>query len=101
MDIHCTNARVKAYRLVHQWWSVIDWSGAQVWDIIRQHRMTPHPCYTVGWNRCSCMVCIFSLPTNWVGTRELFPDRFAEMEEDERILGCTLDKQKPLADVER
>ena len=98
MEIHRTNATAKAHRLVHQWRSVIDWSEAQVWDIIRRHRITPHPCYTVGWNRCSCMMCIFSLPTHWAGIRELFPDRFSEVEEDERILGFTLDNKKTLAE---
>lgn len=98
MEIHRTNATAKAHRLVHQWRSVIDWNEAQVWDIIRRHRITPHPCYTAGWNRCSCMMCIFSLPTHWAGIRELFPERFAEVEEDERILGFTLDNKKSLAE---
>lgn len=98
MEIHRTNATAKAHRLVHQWRSVIDWSEAQIWNIIRRHRITPHPCYTAGWNRCSCMMCIFSLPTHWAGIRELFPERFAEVEEDERILGFTLDNKKTLAE---
>ncbi len=98
MEIHRTNATAKAHRLVHQWRSVIDWDEAQVWDIIRRYRIAPHPCYTVGWNRCSCMMCIFSLPTHWAGIRELFPERFAEVEEDERILGFTLDNSKTLAE---
>lgn len=98
MEIHRTNATAKAHRLVHQWRSVIDWSEAQIWNIIRRHRITPHSCYTAGWNRCSCMMCIFSLPTHWAGIRELFPERFAEVEEDERILGFTLDNKKPLAE---
>lgn len=98
MEIHRTNATAKAHRLVHQWRSVIDWNEAQVWEIIKRHQITPHPCYTAGWNRCSCMMCIFSLPTHWAGIRELFPERFAEVEEDERILGFTLDNKKPLAE---
>jgi len=98
MELHRTNATAKAHRLVHQWRSVIDWDEAQIWDIIRRYRMTPHPCYAAGWNRCSCMMCIFSLPTHWAGIRELFPERFAEMEEDERLLGFTIDNKKSLAE---
>lgn len=98
MEVHRTNATAKAHRLVHQWRSVIDWGEAEVWDIIRRWRITPHPCYTAGWNRCSCMMCIFSLPSHWAGIRELFPERFAEVEEDERVLGFTLDNKKPLAE---
>lgn len=65
MEIHRTNATAKAHRLVHRWRRVIDWSETQIWDIIRRHRITPYHCYTAGWNRCSCMMCIFSLPTHW------------------------------------
>lgn len=98
MEIHRTNATAKAHRLVNQWRSVIDWDEAQVWEIIRRWNITPHPCYAAGWNRCSCMMCIFSLPSHWAGIRELFPERFAEVEEDERILGFTLDNKKTLAE---
>lgn len=44
------------------------------------------------------MMCIFSLPSHWAGIRELFPARFAEVVEDERILGFTLDNQKSLTE---
>ena len=98
MEIHRTNATAKARRLVHQWRSVIDWDEAQVWEIIKRHRIAPHPCYAAGWNRCSCMMCIFSLPNHWAGIRELFPERFAEVEEDERRLGITLDNKKTLTE---
>ena len=98
IEIHRTNATAKAHRLVHQWRSVIDWDEARVWEIMRRWRIVPHPCYAAGWNRCSCMMCIFSLATHWAGIRELFPERFAEVEEDERVLGFTLDNTKPLAE---
>lgn len=98
MEVHRTNATAKAHRLVHQWRSVIDWDEAQVWEIIKRWHIAPHPCYAAGWNRCSCMMCIFSLPSHWAGIRELFPERFAEVEEDERILGFTLDNKKTLSE---
>lgn len=96
MEIHRTNATAKAHRLVHQWRSVIDWDEAQVWDILRRWHIAPHPCYAAGWNRCSCAMCIFGLPKHWAGIRELFPDWVAAVEEDERILGFTLDNKKTL-----
>ena len=98
MEVHRTNATAKAHRLVHQWRSVIDWDESQVWEIIKRWHIAPHPCYAAGWNRCSCMMCIFSLPSHWAGIRELFPERFAEVEEDERILGFTLDNKKTLSE---
>ena len=93
MEIHRTNATARAHRLVHQWRSVIDWDEAQVWEIIKRWRIAPHPCYAAGWNRCSCAMCIFSLPRHWAGIRELFPDWVSSVEEDERILGFTLDSE--------
>ena len=98
MEIHGANATARAHWLVHQWRNVIDWDEARVWEIIKRWRIAPHPCYAAGWNRCSCMMCIFSLPTHWAGIRELFPERFAEVEEDERVLGFTLDNKLPLAE---
>lgn len=98
METHRTNATAKAHRLVHQWRSVIDWDEAQVWGEIKAHHIAPHPCYAAGWNRCSCAMCIFGLPKHWAGLRELFPDWVAEVEEDERILGFTLDNKKTLSE---
>lgn len=76
MEIHRTNVTAKARRLVHQWRPVIDFSLRDIWEINRRRRLWPHPCYICGWNRCSCMMCIFSLPSHWAGIRELFPDDF-------------------------
>ena len=96
MELHRKNAPAKARRLVHQWRAVIDYSLCDVWEVCRRHNLTPHPCYTCGWNRCSCACCIFSLPTHWAGIRELFPDRYAKLQADERLLGFTLDNNKTL-----
>lgn len=98
MEVHRANATAKAHRLVHQWRSVIDWDEAQIWEIIKRWHIAPHPCYTAGWNRCSCAMCIFSLPRHWAGIRELFPEWVEAVEEDERILGFTLDQKKTLAE---
>lgn len=98
MEIHRANATARAHRLVHQWRSVIDWDEARIWEIIKRWHIAPHPCYTAGWNRCSCAMCIFSLPKHWAGIRELFPDWVSAVEEDERILGFTLDNKKSLAE---
>ncbi len=97
MELHRTNATKKLNRLVHQWRPVIDWHEGDVWEIIKRHQVNPHPCYRAGWNRCSCMMCIFSLPKHWAGIRELFPEEFAAVQEDERLLGFTLDNKKDLA----
>ena len=54
METHRTNAEKRARRIVHQWRPVIDYSEKDVWEVLKRHRITPHPSYRAGWNRCSC-----------------------------------------------
>ena len=96
MELHRTHAVKKARRLVHQWRPVIDCHEGDVWAVLRRHNICPHPCYRAGWNRCSCMMCIFSRPEHWAGIRQLFPEDFAALCEDERRLGFTLDNKMDL-----
>lgn len=98
MEIHRTNAETRAHRTVHQWRAVIDYTEKDVWEVLKRHHVNPHPCYRLGWNRCSCAMCIFSTPRLFAGFRELFPDDFARLEQDEEILGFTLDNKKCLKD---
>ncbi|WP_027628133.1 phosphoadenosine phosphosulfate reductase family protein [Ruminiclostridium cellobioparum] len=96
MEIHRTNATAKSKRLVHWWRPVIDYTERDIWEVFKRNNCNPHPCYRVGWNRCSCMMCIFSLPKHWVGIKELFPSCFDEVCQDEKILGFTLDNKKTM-----
>lgn len=98
IEVHRTNATAKAHRLVHQWRAVIDYSARDIWEIIRRHGVTPHPCYSAGWSRCSCAMCVFSLPKHWAGIRELFPEEYASLRQDEITLNFTLDNKKCLDD---
>lgn len=96
MEIHRTNAERKAHRIVHQWRAVIDYSEKDVWELLKRHRINPHPCYRAGWNRCSCAMCIFSTPRLFAGLRELYPDDYDLLKKDEEILNFTLDNHKDL-----
>lgn len=98
MEVHRTNAAVRSHRIVHQWRSVIDYTEKDVWEVLKRHHVNPHPCYRIGWNRCSCAMCIFSTPRLFAGFKELFPDDFAALEHDEEVLGFTLDNKKNLND---
>ena len=93
MEIHRTNAEAKAHRIVHQWRPVIDYSEKDVWEVLRRHKINPHPCYKAGWNRCSCAMCIFSTPTLFAGIRELYPEEYEQLKQDEEVLGFTLDNK--------
>lgn len=93
IEIHRTNAPAKAHRIVHQWRPVIDYSERDVWEMLKRHRVNPHPCYRAGWNRCSCAMCIFSTPKLFAGIREIYPNEFRKLKNDEEILGFTLDNK--------
>lgn len=91
IEIHRTNAVSKHHRTVHQWRPVIDYSERDIWEVRKRHKVNPHPCYRVGWNRCSCAMCIFSTPQLFAGIRELYPKEYALLCQDEKVLGFTLD----------
>ncbi len=93
MEIHRTNAEKKSRRIVHQWRLVIDYSEKDVWEVLKRHKVNPHPCYRAGWNRCSCAMCIFSTPKLFAGIRELYPEEYAALRQDEIALGFTLDNK--------
>ena len=93
MEIHRTNAEKKAHRIVHQWRPVIDYSEKDIWEVLKRHKVNPHPCYRAGWNRCSCAACIFSTPKLFAGFKELYPEEFESLKKDEQILGFTLDNK--------
>jgi len=96
MEVHRTNATARAHRVVHQWRAVIDYTLRDVWEVLCRHKITPHPCYSAGWNRCSCACCIFSLPSHWAGIKELLPEVYEAFRQDEIRLGFTLDNKKSL-----
>ena len=91
IEIHRTNAVSKHHRTVHQWRPVIDYSERDIWEVLKRHKVNPHPCYRAGWNRCSCAMCIFSTPRLFAGIRELYPKEYALLCQDEKNLGFTLD----------
>lgn len=96
IETHRTNAEKKAHRLVHQWRPVIDYSEKDVWEVLKRHKVNPHPCYRAGWNRCSCAMCIFSTPRLFAGIKELYPEEFNLLRQDEKILTFTLDNKYDL-----
>lgn len=98
IEVHRTNAEKRSHRTVHQWRAVIDYSEKDVWEVLKRHKINPHPCYRIGWNRCSCAMCIFSTPSLFAGIKEIYPKEYEELRQDEKVLGFTLDNKKCLDD---
>jgi 3'-phosphoadenosine 5'-phosphosulfate sulfotransferase (PAPS reductase)/FAD synthetase len=98
-ELHSCNAGGKVNRTVHQWRPVIDWPEERVWEIIKSHHVQPHPGYMLGWNRLSCMACIFSTPDLWAMLKQIAPDRFYQLVEMEKRLEFTIDNQLTLEEM--
>jgi 3'-phosphoadenosine 5'-phosphosulfate sulfotransferase (PAPS reductase)/FAD synthetase len=67
------------------WRPVIDFSDQEVWDLLKKHKIQPHPAYQIGWGRCSCQICIFNSPNAFATCNEIDPgkvQRIAEIEKD-------------------
>lgn len=88
-----------AMRHVDHWRPIHGWSEQQVWDIMRRHRIDPHPCYHLGWGRASCQTCIFGSKDQWASVRAISPERFAMLEALETEFGFTLRKGVTLGEL--
>jgi 3'-phosphoadenosine 5'-phosphosulfate sulfotransferase (PAPS reductase)/FAD synthetase len=77
-------------RRIEHWRPVIDWTEEEVWDIMRRHNINPHPCYHLGWSRCSCLPCIFGDSRDFASVREVDLTLFRELEEMEHRFRRTI-----------
>lgn len=69
------------------------WSEQQVWDIIAKYRVNPHPCYWLGWGRCSCLTCIFGSADQWSSARAVAPLVFQKIANYEEEFGKTIHRK--------
>jgi len=83
-------------RHVDQWRPVHKWTEQQVWAIFEAFKVNPHPCYRVGFSRCSCMPCIFGNADQWATVKKLDPARFEKLAGYEADFGVTLKRKVSL-----
>ena len=70
-----------------------------MWEILRMHRVNPHPAYRLGWSRLSCRGCIFGLPNQWASLKAIDPGGFSLLLEYERKFGVTIHRSKSIEDM--
>lgn len=87
-----------ARTIVHQYRVVHSWTEEQVWDIIKDFRINPHPCYHLGWGRASCLACIFGNKDQWASVRALDPQRFNKIADYETEFGCTIQRKQSVVE---
>jgi len=96
MEPHRTHTKT---RHVDHWRMVIDWTEEEVWKIMREFRVMPHPAYRLGWGRVSCLACIFGLADQWASVRLIAPELFSRIAQYERDFGKTIHKGKSVVDL--
>lgn len=67
-----------------------DWKESEVWAIIERYRIRVHPCYYMGWSRCSCKFCIFGNKNQFASAARISPALTREITDLEQQFGCTL-----------
>lgn len=93
---HRTDLRsgLKVWRHVDHWRPVHAWTEAEVWEIIRKHRVAVHPAYHLGWGRTSCRTCIFGNADQWATIRTYMPDAFEPIATYERQFKVTIHRTR-------
>lgn len=80
-------------RAVLQWRPVIDWSSKEVWDVIKEWGIVPHPAYWLGFGRTSCMGCIFLNNSDWARVNAISPSTFQRISKLEKASGKAIDRK--------
>lgn len=90
-----TYMEIEPYRFANlsnqiTWRPVIDYTEQDVWDIMQEFSVQPHPAYEVGFSRCSCQLCIFNQKNQWATINEISPEKVAKLADIEKQIGNTL-----------
>lgn len=85
-----TGGRGRKPRRVDQYRMILEWSERDVWEYLKAHGLRPHPCYYLGFSRCSCRTCVFNGPDEWATVRSIAPAAFGWHAEVEASSGKTI-----------
>lgn len=67
----------KIIRHVDRFRPLRDWREKQIWQIIERYRIRVHPCYYLGFSRCSCRFCIFGNCHQFASAAYIAPAKIA------------------------
>lgn len=73
-----------------------DWKESKVWQIIERFNVVVHPCYYLGWSRCSCKYCIFGNADQFASSAKVSPDGLLDLAQLESDFGVTLKRETDL-----
>lgn len=86
-------------RYVDRWRAVKNWSEIEIWAIIERWKVRVHPCYYMGWSRCSCMFCIFGNADQFASAFAVNEDRGDEISMYEDSFGKTIKRNMSIREL--
>lgn len=99
-EIHkCDTRNGKNKRHLDHWRPVHAWSEAQIWDIIREFNVNPHPAYRLGWGRVSCAACIFGSKNQWASLHMIDPEKIKVLSNYESLFNRNINRKQSVAEM--
>lgn len=96
VEVHRTSSRK---RHVDHWRPVHHWKESEIWGIIEEYRVNPHPCYRLSWGRCSCAACIFGSKDQWASLAAINPAQVQRIADYEKEFGKTINRTKSVSEL--
>jgi len=88
-------------RYIDRFRPVRDWKEQQIWDILEKYRVRPHPCYFMGFGRCSCKFCVFGNCDQFASAACVSHRQADELIRFEKEFGYTMKRDTDLASLIR
>lgn len=86
-------------RHVDRWRPLRDWTEDKIWTIIEKYKVRVHPCYYLGYSRCSCMHCIFGNKDQFATSAYIDPCGIQKIIKYEDEFGVTLKRKGTITDL--
>ena len=84
-------------RHIDRYRPIRDWKEQQVWDLLEKYRVRPHPCYFMGFGRCSCKFCIFGNCDQFASAACVSHQQADRLVEFEKSFGYTMKRDTDLS----
>ena len=84
-------------RLVDRFRPLRDWREQRIWDLLEKYRVRPHPCYFMGFGRCSCKFCVFGNCHQFASAACVSPNQADDLIQFEKDCGYTMKRDTNLA----
>lgn len=89
----------KMFRHIDRFRPIRDWKEQQIWDILERYRVRPHPCYSLGFGRCSCKFCVFGNANQFASAACISRQKTERLIAFEKDFGHTLKRDTDLVSL--